>query len=146
MLKRIIIDVRSHLSTELSFYSMSSKGKSKSKSIKKDESAPKPKEENNVISLDKSNNIIVQILAKPGAKQNGITGITDEGVGVQINAPPSEGEANTELVKYFASVLGLRKSDVIFDKGFKSRNKTLRITGSITIEQVKNKIEKEIGS
>ncbi|CAH1975921.1 unnamed protein product [Acanthoscelides obtectus] len=74
MLKRIIIDVRSHLSTELSFYSMSSKGKSKSKSIKKDESAPKPKEENNVISLDKSNNIIVQILAKPGAKQNGITG------------------------------------------------------------------------
>lgn len=43
-------------------------------------------------------------------------GITDEGVGVQINAPPSEGEANTELVKYMASILGLRKSDVIFDK------------------------------
>lgn len=43
-------------------------------------------------------------------------GITTEGVGVQINAPPSEGEANTELVKYMASVLGLRKSDVVFDK------------------------------
>nr|CAI5834305.1 unnamed protein product [Callosobruchus analis] len=103
-------------------------------------------EESTVISLDKSNNIIVQILAKPGAKQNGITGITDEGVGVQISAPPSEGEANTELVKYFASVLGLRKSDVTFEKGFKSRNKTLKITGSITIDEVRRKIDEEIGN
>lgn len=37
-------------------------------------------------------------------------------MGVQINAPPVEGEANTELVKYLASVLGLRKSDVSLDK------------------------------
>lgn len=74
-------------------------------------------------------------MAKPGAKQNAITGtktkiwrrplffiswnftgITDEGVGIQINAPPTEGEANTELVKYVASVLGLRKSDIMLDK------------------------------
>lgn len=30
--------------------------------------------EQSPISLDKSNNIIIQVLAKPGAKQNGITG------------------------------------------------------------------------
>lgn len=44
------------------------------------------------------------------------SGITDEGVGIQISAPPTEGEANIELVKYVASVLGLRKSDIVFDK------------------------------
>lgn len=43
-------------------------------------------------------------------------GISDQGVGIQINAPPTDGEANTELVKYVASVLGLRKSDVALDK------------------------------
>lgn len=44
------------------------------------------------------------------------SGITSDGVGIQINAPPTDGEANAELVKYVASVLGLRKSDVVFDK------------------------------
>jgi hypothetical protein len=43
-------------------------------------------------------------------------GIDDEGVGVQIAAPPVDGEANTELVKYMAKLLGLRKSDVSLDK------------------------------
>jgi hypothetical protein len=42
--------------------------------------------------------------------------IGNEAVGVQINAPPGEGEANTELVKYIAAVLGLRKSDISLDK------------------------------
>ena len=43
-------------------------------------------------------------------------GITDDSVGIQISAPPVEGEANTELVKYLASVLGVRKSDVTLDR------------------------------
>lgn len=43
-------------------------------------------------------------------------GVTPEGVAVQIAAPPVEGEANTELVKYIASVLGVRKSDVSLEK------------------------------
>lgn len=71
---------------------------------------------NEPITVDKSNNILISILAKPGAKQNAITDITCEGVGVQINAPPTEGEANAELLKYIASVLGIRKGDVIFER------------------------------
>jgi uncharacterized protein YggU (UPF0235/DUF167 family) len=42
--------------------------------------------------------------------------VGSEAVGVQISAPPVEGEANTELVKYMAAVLGVRKSDVSLDK------------------------------
>lgn len=42
--------------------------------------------------------------------------MSDESVGVAISAPPVEGEANTELVKYLASVLGMRKSDVTLDR------------------------------
>ena len=33
-------------------------------------------------------------------------------MGIQIDALPEDGEANTELVKYMSKVLGLRKSDV----------------------------------
>lgn len=42
--------------------------------------------------------------------------ISEDAVGVAISAPPVEGEANTELVKYLASVLGMRKSDVSLDR------------------------------
>ena len=41
---------------------------------------------------------------------------SEEAVGVAISAPPQEGEANAELVKYLASVLNVRKSDVTLDR------------------------------
>ena len=41
--------------------------------------------------------------------------ISTDGVGVQISAPPVEGAANIELIKYIAQVLGVRKSEVSLD-------------------------------
>ncbi|KAK7588254.1 hypothetical protein V9T40_005499 [Parthenolecanium corni] len=94
------------------------------------------------IYLDKNGNIVLKISAKPGAKSNGITGINEEGIGVQINAPPVDGEANTELVKFLSSVLGVRKSDLSLEKGSKSRQKTVILErGSNTIDTVKDKLK-----
>ncbi|KAM7358576.1 UPF0235 protein C15orf40 homolog [Cochliomyia hominivorax] len=97
------------------------------------------------IQLDKSGNITIKILAKPGAKHNGVTDITTEGVGVQIAAPPSEGEANAELVKYLSKVLNLRKSDVSLDKGCRSRHKIVLISKGVSSpEAIKESLCKEI--
>lgn len=49
-------------------------------------------------------------------KYNFFIDISEDAVGVAISAPPVEGEANTELMKYLASVLGMRKSDVTLDR------------------------------
>ncbi|EFN79854.1 UPF0235 protein C15orf40-like protein [Harpegnathos saltator] len=70
----------------------------------------------NPVLYDKDGNVTIKIQAKPGAKCNNITDITNEGVGVAISAPPTEGEANAELVKYLASIFGLRKSHVSLDR------------------------------
>lgn len=43
------------------------------------------------VTLDKQGNFAIKILAKPGSKQNGITDIANEGIGIQIAAPPVEG-------------------------------------------------------
>nr|CAD7412237.1 unnamed protein product [Timema poppensis] len=51
--------------------------------------------------------------------------VSGEAVGVQIAAPPMEGEANAELVKFMAAVLGVRKSDVSLDRIFSSAPITL---------------------
>ena len=45
-----------------------------------------------------------------------LTDISSEGVGIQIAAPPMDGEANAELIKFLASSLGVRKSDVTLDR------------------------------
>jgi uncharacterized protein (TIGR00251 family) len=102
---------------------------------------------NCAVTADKLGNIVIRIQAKPGAKQNAVTDIGNEAVGVQINAPPVEGEANTELVKYMAAVLGLRKSDISLDKGSRSRQKTVVVQhGTLTIEETVEKLKQELGT
>ncbi|XP_047498273.1 UPF0235 protein C15orf40 homolog isoform X2 [Penaeus chinensis] len=91
------------------------------------------------ISTDKSGNVVLKIVAKPGAKESKVTDISCEGVGVQIGAPPMDGEANAELVKFLASTLGVRKSDVSLERGSKSRQKTVCVSG-LQAEDVETKI------
>ncbi|CAH1736905.1 UPF0235 protein C15orf40 homolog [Aphis gossypii] len=96
------------------------------------------------ITVDKSGSVVIKINAKPGAKNNNITDICSDGVGVQINAPPTDGEANAELIKYLSKVLGLRKSDLSLDRGSRSRNKILVVQTSLGIEGITEKINQEI--
>lgn len=98
------------------------------------------------ITVSKTGSIQVKILAKPGAKQNQITDSSPEGIGVQIAAPPVEGEANTELVKYLSKVLGVRKSDVSLDRGSKSRNKVILVDkeANLSVDQIRQLITKEM--
>ncbi|XP_072038004.1 UPF0235 protein C15orf40 homolog [Amphiura filiformis] len=98
------------------------------------------------VTKKKDGSLAITIQAKPGAKQNCITDVSSDAVGVQIAAPPKEGEANTELVKYLASVLNLRKSDVTLDKGSKSRLKTICISSdqNMTVEDLLSKLRVEM--
>ncbi|XP_042876508.1 UPF0235 protein A2cp1_1215-like [Penaeus japonicus] len=90
-------------------------------------------------STDKTGNVLLKIVAKPGAKESKVTDISSEGVGVQIGAPPMDGEANAELVKFLASALGVRKSDVSLERGSKSRQKTVCVCG-LPVEDIETKL------
>ncbi|XP_029160178.1 UPF0235 protein C15orf40 homolog [Nylanderia fulva] len=95
--------------------------------------------------LNKDGNVVIKIQAKPGAKCNNVTDISDDAVGIAISAPPMEGEANAELVKYLASIFDLRKSDVSLDRGSRSRQKIVIVSG-ITTDQVLAKLKREMGN
>ncbi|GCB77751.1 hypothetical protein scyTo_0021131 [Scyliorhinus torazame] len=79
-------------------------------------SAKLPQAAQGPVKFDKDGSVLVVIHAKPGAKQNAVTDVSEGAVGVAIAAPPTNGEANAELVRYLAKVLGLKKSEVILDK------------------------------
>lgn len=122
---------------------MSKQGSKKAGKAQK--TAVKEQETKGPVGLDKNGNVTIKVQAKPGAKHNNITDISDDAVGVAISAPPVEGEANTELVKYLASVLGTRKSDVSLDRGSKSRQKVVLVSGT-TVEKVLEKLKGEMGT
>ncbi|XP_009274809.1 PREDICTED: UPF0235 protein C15orf40 homolog [Aptenodytes forsteri] len=71
------------------------------------------------------------------------TDVTAEAVGVAIAAPPSEGEANAELCRYLSKVLEVKKSEVILEKGGKSREKVVKILVSMTPDEILEKLKKE---
>lgn len=100
------------------------------------ELAPAPR---SPFSLGKGGEVRVSILAKPGAKFSAITAISEEGVGVSIAAPPVDGEANTELIRFMAQQLGVRRSDLSLDTGARSRNKVLSIAG-LSVADIEEKL------
>ncbi|XP_054278827.1 UPF0235 protein C15orf40 homolog [Macrosteles quadrilineatus] len=131
---------------EIGRMSKSKVQKSKNKNNKNEENPPS-ESPSGPVSARKDGNISIKILAKPGAKTNNITDIGEEAVGVQISAPPVEGEANTELVRYMSGVLGLRKSDVTLDKGSRSRQKTILLqSGTLSVSEVIAKLKSAMDS
>ncbi|KAM9311890.1 UPF0235 protein C15orf40 homolog [Gastrophryne carolinensis] len=111
------------------------------KGQKKD--STQPTQPTGPVTRDKSGSITIAIHAKPGAKLNAITDVTSEAVGVAIAAPPTEGEANAELCRYLSKVLEIKKSEVVLDKGGKSREKTVKVSAAITPEAVLEKLKCE---
>uniref|UniRef100_A0A8C4R4B1 Uncharacterized protein n=1 Tax=Eptatretus burgeri TaxID=7764 RepID=A0A8C4R4B1_EPTBU len=74
----------------------------------------------------------------------GFSDVQDDAVGVAVSAPPVEGEANVELLRYVATVLGIRKSGISLYKGSRSRDKVLCIqTGLLNAETSLQRLRQE---
>ncbi|XP_029908574.1 UPF0235 protein C15orf40 homolog [Myripristis murdjan] len=97
------------------------------------------------VARDKSGAVTITVHVKPGSKHNGITDVSAEAVGVAVAAPPTDGEANAELVRYLADVLDLKKSHVVLDKGSRSRDKVIRLDSSLSPEEVLKKLRQAAG-
>ena len=93
--------------------------------------------------------------------------IQPDAISVRINAPPVDGEANKELIKYISKVLSMKSSEIELDKvnlmllfkwvihkskqfvsilyqGNKNRNKTLILSNcQLTQEQILNVFRSE---
>uniref|UniRef100_A0A4W5JWG8 Zgc:193812 n=1 Tax=Hucho hucho TaxID=62062 RepID=A0A4W5JWG8_9TELE len=112
----------------------------KTEGLQKPSEQPSP---SGPVARNKNGVVTISVHAKPGSKQNAITDVSIEAVGVAIAAPPTDGEANAELVRYLSKVLELKRSEVVLDKGSRSREKIINVTGSLTPEQVLDRLKQE---
>ncbi|XP_037497952.1 UPF0235 protein C15orf40 homolog isoform X2 [Jatropha curcas] len=115
------------------------KGKAKANSA--DSNKPKPSVptiQNNYPSCIRfvpPSSVAITIHAKPGSKSASITDFSDEALGVQIDAPAKDGEANAALLDYISSVLSVKRRQVSIGSGSKSRDKVV-IVEEVTLQNV----------
>ncbi|XP_020504542.1 UPF0235 protein C15orf40 homolog [Labrus bergylta] len=104
-----------------------------------------PTEASCPVSRDKSGAVTITVHAKPGSKHSSIIEVSAEAVGIAIAAPPTDGEANTELIRYLAEVLELKKSHISLDKGSRSRDKLIKVDSSLSEEEVLRRLRQAAG-
>lgn len=86
---------------------------------------------------EKNGAVIFTVRVVPRASRSEIVGPLEGALKVRIASPPVDGAANDELVRLFAKLLSVPKSDVQIVSGNSSKTKTIRITGA-TAEQLRN--------
>jgi uncharacterized protein (TIGR00251 family) len=74
--------------------------------------------------------VILPVQARPGAKQNGITGEHNGALKVSLTQVPEKGKANAALIQVLAKQLGLKKSQIRLISGQTSTRKKFQLTGA----------------
>jgi uncharacterized protein (TIGR00251 family) len=76
----------------------------------------------------------IRVRVKPRAARSRVLSAAGDVVEVAVAAPPVDGEANEELVRLLASVLGIARRNVEIVSGVHGRTKLLRVRGLTGVE------------
>lgn len=71
--------------------------------------------------------IVLALHVQPGAKRTGAAGTHGDALKIRLAAPPVDGKANAELVRFLAEAFGVPLRQVTIVRGETSRRKTVRI-------------------
>jgi uncharacterized protein len=72
---------------------------------------------------------IVEVVVQPRASKNELARTQEGNLKLWLTAPPVEGEANKECLKFLAKLLGISKSNLEIVQGQKSRRKRVLVRG-----------------
>jgi uncharacterized protein len=75
----------------------------------------------------------------PRAKRSGVTGRFGDAWKLDLAAPPVDGKANDECVRFFAELAGVPRSRVRIVTGVSSRMKVVEVEG-LTQEELERKL------
>lgn len=73
------------------------------------------------------NNLIITCHLQPKASKTEVVGLHGDALKIRIKAPPVEGKANSELIKFLAKEFAVRKNDIHLISGELSRHKRVQI-------------------
>ncbi len=79
--------------------------------------------------MSQENNHLIAIKIIPNSSKNQFVGILDGALKIKITAPPIEGKANAQLIKFLSKQTGVSKSKIIIASGSTSKHKMISIEG-----------------
>lgn len=91
-----------------------------------------------------SRGVSFQLLVQPKAGTNKIVGEHGGSLKVQIAAPPVQGKANRECIKFLAEIFGLPKERLEIQSGARGRKKTIRVL-NVSAQTLETRLEKCLG-
>jgi uncharacterized protein YggU (UPF0235/DUF167 family) len=114
-------------------------------------------DEEDPVSFLKDGRIRIKFYVKPGAKKSQVVSTEGQFIGIQvfflrlapiymfekIAAPPRDGEANEEVLRWTAERLGVRPRHLELVSGHKSRDKVIVLSSlgvDLSIEQVRSRL------
>ena len=81
--------------------------------------------------------IIISCQIQAGASKSKFCGEFNGNLKLQIQAPPVDGKANNEIIKFLSKTLNVSKSKIEIIKGEKQKIKNIKITGIFKKDLVK---------
>ena len=72
---------------------------------------------------------LLNVKARPGAKQDRIRGVAEGLLLVDVAAAPEDGKATERLLRFLAARFGVARRDVALVSGAHARWKRVRVTG-----------------
>ncbi len=73
--------------------------------------------------------VVFNVRLIPRASKSELVGVQGDALKIRITAPPVEGAANKECIKFLSDVLGIKKSQIKIIAGHRSKNKKVSISG-----------------
>ena len=75
--------------------------------------------------------LILALHVQPGAKRTEVAGTHGDALKIRLAAPPVDGKANAELLRFLADAFGVPRHAVTLLRGESSRRKTVRIEAPV---------------
>lgn len=73
--------------------------------------------------------VILRVHVVPRSAKSEVAGVQGDALKLKITAPPVEGQANAECIRFISDILGIKKKQVRILSGHKSKKKTVAIEG-----------------
>lgn len=76
-----------------------------------------------------SKGVVIDLWVQPNAKKSEFDGFYGESLKLKLNAPPVDGKANKECLRFMAGILFINRSSLEIISGQGSRHKIVRVAG-----------------
>lgn len=73
--------------------------------------------------------VTLRVRVQPGASRSEVVGVIEGALRLRLTAPPVEGAANKECLRFFSKKLHIAKSRISIIRGEYTRDKVLRVQG-----------------